>query len=195
MASAARNQAELGELLGVSQQAVSKLVKSAGWPVRKRGPWSAGDVRTVLEWHGSLRPQTHAEAGAALGGSDDAELNRALKQMRILLTKAQRDKAQLEVEVKRGQLVQRELLDISLGGLSNQFLLMIEQLRINLPKRFRGINRDELDDLLDAYLEKLANLTEIEARSVDDAVVEARRRASEDKAQEVRKSKRKRSKT
>jgi phage terminase Nu1 subunit (DNA packaging protein) len=183
MTAAARNQAQLGELLGVSQPAVSKLIKSDGWPVKKRGPWSAPEVRKVMDWHATLRPRTDEGAVVPGGGGSDAELNRALKQMNILLKKAQRDNVQLAYEVKKGQLVQREMLDSALGGLADQFIKIIEQLRMNLPRRFKGIDSRALDDLLDAYLIKLANQTEIKARSVDDAIAEARRRAAASKGQ------------
>lgn len=188
MAVAARNQADLGTMLGgISQQAVSKLIKSAGWPVRKRAPWSAEDVRAVLEWHGTLREPTHDGAAGAVGGGDAAQVSLALKQMTVLLRKEQREKVRLENEIKKGKLVQRELLDLSLGGLADQFVAIVEQLRMNLPRRFEGIDQAELDHLLDAYLRKLANQTEIQGRSVDEAIAEARRRAAEDKSKEPKK--------
>lgn len=181
MTAAARNQADLGELLGVTQQAVSKLVKSDGWPVKRRGPWSAGEVRQLIEWHTTIRPQTHRDAAPMMGGGTAAELNLAKTQMEILLKKAQREKAQLEVEIKKGKLVQRELLDKSLGGLANEFVAIIEQLRTNLPRLFDGVDKDRLNKTLDAYLKRLANMTEIQARSVEDVISEARRRAAQDK--------------
>jgi phage terminase Nu1 subunit (DNA packaging protein) len=182
MTVSARNQAELGELLGITQQAVSKLIKTPGWPVKKRGPWSTSEVRSVLDWHATLREQTHQGANDSVGGGSAAEVSLALKQMTVLLRKEQREKVKLENEIKRGKLVQRELLDLSLGGMADQFVNVIEQLRMNLPRRFPGIDKDGLDHLLDAYLLKLANQTEIQARSVDDAIAEARRRAAADKS-------------
>lgn len=164
-----RSQGELAKLLGVSQQAVSKLVRGDGWPAKRRGPWSAEEVGAIIRWHQGTQEDRAAP------DAQQSDLSNAVKQMRVLLMKSQRETHQLKNELLRGQLVQRDMLDGALGGLTEQFLLVLDQIRLTFPRRF-GIDGAELDRAIAPFLKQVSDRAEIELRSLDEVLTAARKR-------------------
>lgn len=167
---AAKNQTELGAQLGVTQQAVSKLLRREDWPARRRGPWPAGDVKKLQAWHATLQEDRASDEPSPMDG-----LSAALKQMNILLKKEQREKYRLENEIRRGELVARDMLETSLGGLTDQFLRIFDEIRLTFPRRFK-IDAARVNELMDAYQKRLVDRAEIEQRTVAEAIEASRNR-------------------
>lgn len=166
----AGSQAELGRLLGVSQQAVAKLVKHEGWPVKRSGPWSGAEVLAVVRWHEGLQEDRSAPMGS---GVDD--LTRLLKQATIACKMEQSKTAKLKREMLERERVTREMFEGALGGLAAVMVEVVEGWRLSIPSRFPGVDPEGLDLILDSGLRRLADKTEVEARSVDEVVMAAKR--------------------
>jgi phage terminase Nu1 subunit (DNA packaging protein) len=171
----AKNQSELGQRLGITQQAVSKLIRHEEWPVKKRGPWSKDEVGRVARWHESLQEDRSSDTPDA-----GAELNTALKQMKILLAKEQRERIKLQNEVTRGELVAKDMLENALGGLTDQFLRIFDEIRLTFPRRFK-MDPVRLEELMDAYQKRLVDQAELEQQKITEAVEASRRRRKRSK--------------
>ena len=190
------NQVELGRVLGISQQAVSKLVKRADWPVRRRGPWSGEDVSRVRAWHrggavqedhsAGMRGDSRREAGGfdwgGVAGVDEAAERemaapRKMKlQAETALKTQQAQMAKLKREVFEQERVTRTVFEGGLGGLAEAFREMLEGLRSSLPTRCPGLDRAVFDEALDAGLERILSRAQHELRSLDDVMGETRKR-------------------
>lgn len=169
----ARTQTELAKRLGVVQPAVSKYVRDATWPVKRRGPWSAGEVNKIEEWYHSKNASRSPES--AITG-EAAQLQRLKLQSEILLKQEQRKTYQLKREMLERERVTIEQYEGALGGLAEMFVKEVEGLRLTLVQRFSGVDPASLDDVLDSILGRLANTTEIKAVEVEAAVASARRK-------------------
>ncbi len=62
---AASSQAQLTAVMNVSRKTVAEWVKRADWPVRRRAPWSWGDVHKIREWRKGLSGAAEREADRA----------------------------------------------------------------------------------------------------------------------------------
>jgi phage terminase Nu1 subunit (DNA packaging protein) len=109
---------ETAELLGISEPALTKAVQERGCPiVEAGGPGKKAvyDLRAVIGWR-------TAELRAAL---KEAEVQKAR------LNKAQADRTELEMRVRRGELVDRERMEQAMASV----LLTVRDGILALPKR------------------------------------------------------------
>jgi len=172
----AKSQSALATLLGVSQPAVSKLVRHADWPVsRRRGPWSQQDVLAIVRWHEGLQDNRAAALpGAGGGGGDGQDLARMLKQTQIAYKAQQTKTAKLKHEMLEQERVTREMFEGGLAGLASTFVEMVEGWRLAIPSRFPGVDPEGLNLILDSGLKQLADKLEVEAKGVDEVVMKAK---------------------
>lgn len=166
MAKSARTQRQLADLLGITQQAVSKLSKRRDWPVRRRGPWSTEDVTKLTQWRATLQ-----EDRSQLAFASDDELGTLYKQSQLLLKTEQAKRARLEREVLTGEKIRREALDSALGGMAAAFVAICNEIEMTFPARF-GVPADRISDMLDEYRRGLVDRGEVALRPFDDVARE-----------------------
>lgn len=144
------SQSDFGELVGISQQAVSDLsargVLSVGAPL---GKW-------LIEYCGHLR---ETAAGRATDGTIDLPTERAL------LARAQREGQELKNEVLRGTYAPIELLTDVLASASQAVVDRLEQIPADLrrvcpdlPHAARDVVMAEIASARNEMARKAANL-------------------------------------
>ncbi len=161
----AKSQGELANSLGVSQQAVSKLLTRADWPVRRSAPWSAGDVAKVAAWRSTLQEDRSADASAATENA--SKVNTGLKIERMLLTRAQRKRLE-------GELIPRSLCDAALEALAKLFVQSLDDMVAAMSVSLAGKDPGEIERLLKdrvrSIRESLHGKKLIELETIDQAV-------------------------
>ena len=169
---AAKSQTALAAELGIAQPSVSKLCRHPEWPVKRRGPWSAGEVAKVAAWRATLQEDRSAEP-AADGAPGGGDLRAILQKANIALKVEQTKTAKLKREAMEAERVTREQFEGGLGGLAMLMVEEVEGLRLAIPSRFPDVDPDKLDLLLDGALRRIADTLQVEARKVDEVVAAA----------------------
>lgn len=168
-----RNQSELAEAIGVSKSTVSKYLKRPDWPVRRRSPWSADDVDRVSAWRVSLQDDRSEKGGrphptAPTPGPDYGLMKLKGTAIKVL---AQGEQEVIKARHLKGELVEREVVDKSLNGLTAIFVRSLNNMAAALPGQLAGdrkTNRRVIDQVVRRIREDIINQRSIELLDVDE---------------------------
>ncbi len=161
-----RTQADLAKRMGITRQSVNELIRSGDWPVAMRGPWTEEDFQRIQSWRGQ------GQAARDERMHNEADVNRALKLVKIQLTKTQNEIARMNRDVKSGQLVPRDQLDQSLGALAAEFVSVISEMEAAGVQRFQSMSQREFENYLDNARRRIIDRGRLELKSMERMVLE-----------------------
>ena len=184
---AASTATELAEALGIAGSTVSRYLRRADWPTGRAPPWSPGEIERIRRWRAGLQEDRAAgeHSGEAPGGGAvraEGEQRRAplledlaaaYKKVQILLSRERMEHERLKRRLLAGELIEREQIDHTLGGLTDVFLQTFDELERTLPGRLARrtsaqIERD-LGPLLDGYRRRVIERGEYELCTLAEA--------------------------
>ena len=178
----------LAAILEVDPATLRRYLKRSDWPVDRAPPWSAADVEAVRRWRGTLQEDRAAGAHARGNPAPPDEqaspapledLGAAYKKVQILLSRERMEHERLKRRLLAGELIERDRIDESLGGLADLFVQMFVELERTLPGRLASrtsaqIERD-LGPLLDNYRNRILDRGDYELRTLAEARTRAAR--------------------
>jgi hypothetical protein len=175
MAGGYRNQQHLADAVGVAKSTLSGWLRRDDWPVRRKAPWSQRDFEAIQQWRRQLQEDRSGKGADpeqidTPGGHSAAERR---NQIRALKEYQQYRKAKLEADELEGKLVDRQVVDQALTGLSALFVSVLEDLQESLPHQLAGDraqNETTLRDRFDDARRRLAEHTEVELSQVEDRI-------------------------
>lgn len=164
---AARSQAQLSAVIGVSRQTITQWIKRADWPVRRSAPWSSADVHKIREWRKGLsgaaeREADQADTVDAGGGNGVIQALQAsperLAKLRLHLVR--REILELDRAIKAGEYV--KLADVEAGRVARiqavKTMLLNQRQRVEL--RVRTVIKNE------KTITKIGAIIDAEARRI-----------------------------
>lgn len=150
-------QTQLAETIGVSRQAVAKLLKHHDCPIGSTGPWQAADVRKFIEWHGTLQEDRSKPSSSQM--PDGMTPGRAVE---IRLKMERMKKVKLEREILERLYVARDEVEKGWTERATYFRASLENLPTTVAARLVGLEaseieaelRTQIDAILDGYARK-----------------------------------------
>jgi len=159
------NQNDLAGALGVSKSTVSKYLKRADWPARRRGPWSDEQVEKIKSWRLALqedRSEKNTPQPVPAGGPNYPQMKLkgdAIKAM------SQGEQQLIRARLMKGQVVENEIVEKSLNGITAMYVRSLNNLAASLPGQLAGdrkTNRRIIGDVVRRIREDLIAQREIE---------------------------------
>lgn len=152
--SCSSSQAEFGELVGISQQAVSDLVS--------RGTLTQGE--SVGNWlHSYCANLREHAAGRIAGGSLDLGAERAA------LARVQRERIEMQNCVTRRELAPVALLESALATIGRQIAGVLEAIPVNIKRRSNNLTSDDIQIMVEeiAKARNMAAQAQLEMKDAD----------------------------
>jgi len=152
--SQASSQAVFGELVGISQQAVSDLVsRSVLMPGDTAGSW-------LHAYCSHLREQA---AGRAAAGDLDLAGERAA------LARVQRERIEMQNAVTRRELAPVALLESALATIGRQVAAILEAIPVNIKRRSNNLTSEDIQFMVEeiAKARNLAAQAQLEMKDAD----------------------------
>lgn len=137
---AIRTQNDLCNELGVAKSTVSKYLKRPDWPVKKRGPWTTVDVEKIRVWRVGLQDDRSEKAKTSVSRTSEGSPNYGEMKAKGTAIKALADGEQAVIKARllKGQVVDHEVVERALNGLTAMFVRRLEALETSLPSQLGG---------------------------------------------------------
>lgn len=176
MASRLLNQTELAEILEVSKATITMWAREYGMPVAskgKRGQTNGYDLAAIFRWYGSWQVDKVLSKGATNDGGRIIDL----KQEEARLKYHQADKAEIEAQKARGEVLLIEDVKDLLSQIAVTFGSQLDALGGRLANELAAI--DEPAEIRQRLFAEGRRIREGTADALDNLVVEAGQRDSE----------------
>lgn len=162
MAVTYRTQEQFAKAIGITRQALAKLLLKEDWPTRKKPAWGQRDLQAVKQWRKlHLQEDRSApDAGETDGGGDDAadpnaplfakpkSIEQQLKAERIQDLRFRRER-------QAGLLIKRSIFDAAVIALANRFVDELGNLVRNCSIQLADQRPDQIERTLNEHVRSL----------------------------------------